>query len=222
MNDNFLALKTGVPKIIKRANQKNAASTVFRSLIKHQILDAEAEARGILQAARDRAEETENAAQMEAETIRRESYRAGREDAERELLDNLFEIKEKRAQVLRTIEEDVLKLSVKLAEKIVGREIEQSDGAARGEIVVNALRAARQQEMLTVRVNANDLPLLEQMRDEKNNAFGRAQFIDFVADQSVKDGGCIVESSSGTIDARIETQLRILENVLLARVSGEK
>ena len=222
MNDNFLALKTGVPKIIKRANQKNAASTVFRSLIKHQILDAEAEARGILQAARDRAEETENAAQMEAETIRREAYRAGREDAERELLDNLFEIKEKRAQVLRTIEEDVLKLSVKLAEKIVGREIEQSDGAARGEIVVNALRAARQQEMLTVRVNANDLPLLEQMRDEKNNAFGGAQFIDFVADQSVKDGGCIVESSSGTIDARIETQLRILENVLLARVSGEK
>jgi flagellar biosynthesis/type III secretory pathway protein FliH len=65
------------------------------------------------------------------------------------------------------------------------------------------------------------LPLLERMRDEKSNAFGRAQFIDFVADQGVKTGGCIVESESGTIDARIETQLRILENALLARVSSE-
>jgi len=221
MNDNFFTLESGAPKIIKRANQKNAVSTVFRSLIKHQTLQAETDAHAILQAARQRAEESITAAEMQVEAIRREAYRAGRDEAEKELLENLLEIKEKRAQVLRTVEEDVLKLAVKLAEKIIGREVRDGDGEARGEIVVNALRAARQQEMMTVRVNVNDLPLLERMRDEKSNAFGRGQYIDFVADQSVKTGGCIVESESGTIDARVETQLRILESALLARVSSE-
>lgn len=223
MNDNFLSLEARAPQVIKRKNLKIArASDAFRSLVKHQVLEAEAEARDILQAARDLADELTSGAEMEAETIRREAYRGGREQAESEFLENLFDIKEKRAQVLRAVEEDILRLSVKLAEKIIGREIAKDDGAARVEIVVNALRAARQQEMLTVRVNANDLPSLERMRDEKTNAFGRAQFIDFVADQLVQTGGCIVESQSGTIDARVETQLRILENALLARVASDK
>lgn len=112
----------------------------------------------------------------------------------------------------------MLKLSIKLAEKIIGREVQQ-DEMTRGEIVLNALRQARQQEMLTVRVNSGDLPLVEQMR-ERIDAFGRAKYIDFIADQSVREGGCIIESQSGTIDARLETQLRILESTLLARVSG--
>jgi type III secretion protein L len=74
--------------------------------------------------------------------------------------------------------------------------------------------------MLTVRVSNADLSRLEEMR-ESINALGRAQYIDFVADQAIVKGGCIIESASGTIDARLETQLRILENALLARTSDE-
>lgn len=222
MNDNFPSpASPSAPKIIKSKNQKAIVNGVFRALVKHQILEAEAEAVSILQSARANAERLINEAQAQADRIRKDAYLAGRSEAESELLEDLFEIKEKRGQVLRTVEEDVLKLAVKLAEKIIGREVEENKDA-RAEIVANALRAARQQEMLTVRVNANDLPLLERMRDEKANAFGRGQYIDFVADQTVKNGGCIVESESGTVDARLETQLRILENALLARAASEK
>ena len=223
MNDNLSLLETRTPKVIKKRNQRETASGAFRNLLKHQVLNAESEARAILQTARQTAAELVNSAQTQAATIRREAHQAGRAAAENELLESLLEIKEKRVEVLRTIEEDVLKLSVKLAEKIIGREISgENAGAARLEIVANALRAARQQEMLTVRVNAADLPPLERMRDEKVNTFGRAQLIDFVADQAVAAGGCIIESQSGTIDARVETQLRILENALLARASEDE
>lgn len=222
MNDNFLPLEAAAPKIIKRKNQNVFAASVanFRGLVKHQILDAEADARSIVGAARRKADDFVAAAEREAEEIRGAAYRAGREEAESELLENLLMIKEERARVFKTVEEDILKLAVKLAEKVIGREI-ADDAGARAEIVLNALRAARQQEMLTVRVNAGDLPLLEQMR-ERISAFGRAQYIDFIADQTVRgSGGCIIESQSGTIDARVETQLRLLESALLARVSSE-
>lgn len=215
MNDSFL-----MPgNIIKAENQHNA-SIAFGSLIKNQIINAEEKATQILKEAYENASGLISIAETESENIRREAYQNGRDEAEGELMDNLLAIKEIRLQALREVEQDVLKLSVKLAEKIIGREIQQ-DETTRGEIVLNALRQARQQEMITVRVNANDLPLVEQMR-ERLDSFGRAKYIDFIADQSVKEGGCIIESQSGTIDARLEIQLRILEDSLLARVDGEK
>lgn len=218
MNDNLLPLESGAPRIIKRKNQKSA-SIVFGNLIKHQILSAEEKAVSMIETARENAAGIVDHAEQSAEEIRRQAYQMGREAAENELLANLLAIKEERSQALFAIEQDVIKLSVKLAEKIIGQEVKQ-DESVRTEIVMNALRQARQQEMLTVHVNANDLPLLEQMR-EKINSFGRAKYIDFIADQAVATGGCIIESQSGTIDARLETQLRILENALLAKVSNE-
>ncbi|MEP6901918.1 MAG: FliH/SctL family protein [Actinomycetota bacterium] len=218
MKERKLSFEYPAPKIIKGKNQKTS-SILFGGLIKHQVLNAEEEAHSILLAARETVANLVAEAHQAAEEIRREAYQAGRDEAENELLENLLAIKAERSQVLLTIEKDVLKLAVKLAEKIIGKEIQQ-DETSRAEIVLNALRHARQQEMLTVRVNTADLSLLNEMRD-KINSFGRAQFIDFVADQAVTFGGCIIESSSGTIDARLETQLRILENALLARASSE-
>lgn len=205
--------------IIKAENQRNA-SLVFGNLVKKQVVDAEEKARQILDEAHLNASDLVATAEQEAENIRREAYQAGREEAEQELIEHLTAIKEIRSQSLQEVERDVLKLSVKLAEKIIGKEIQQNE-AVRGEIVFNALRQARQQEMLTVRVNTADLPIIEQLR-EKIDSFGRAKYIDFVADQSVKEGGCIIESASGTIDARLETQLRILENALLAQSASEE
>ncbi len=149
----------------------------------------------------------------------RNAYESGREESVQELLEDVLAAKEQRAEALYAVEQDVLKLAVKVAEKIIGREVQQDENV-RADIVLTALRQARQQEMLTVRVNANDLPLVEKMR-ERIDAFGRARYLDFVADQAVGEGGCLIESASGTIDARLETQLRVLENALLAQISNE-
>lgn len=204
-------------KVIKRATQK-VDSIFFGRILKNQILDAEEQARNILLEANQTADNLVAAANDEAESIRAGAYENGREESVQELLEDVTAAKEQRVEALHTVEQDVLKLSVKIAEKIIGREI-TLDGNARGEIVLTALRQARQQEMMTVRVNAGDLPLIEKMR-ERIDAFGRARFLDFVADQSIGEGGCLIESASGTIDARLETQLRVLEKALLAQMSN--
>lgn len=200
-------------KIIKSKNQQNV-SVVRGVLLKNQVLRAADEARRILRTARENADEMAAQARHEADQVRAEAYRAGRDAAESEIVENVLAIREQRAQSWQTIERDVLKLSCKIAAKIIGRELAQ-DETARAEIVLTALRQARQQDLLVVRVNAKDLPRLEQLR-EQVGGFNRAQNVDFVADQAVAEGGCIIESTSGTIDARLETQLRIIENSLLA------
>jgi len=218
MNENPMLLESPNRKIIKRESQR-VDSVFFGRILKHQILNAEEEARKILRGASQAANDLIVEAEAEAEIIRSDAYESGREESAQELLEDILAAREQRSQALHAVEQEVLKLAVKVAEKIIGREIEK-DETVRAEIVLTALRQARQQEMLTVRVNANDLPLVEKMR-ERIDAFGRARYLDFVADQAIGEGGCLIESASGTIDARLETQLRVLENALLAQVTNE-
>lgn len=218
MNEKTMLLENSNQQIIKRENLR-VDSIYFGRILKHQVLNAEETARKLLREANEQAENRVLDALAEAETIRGEAYESGREEAAQELLENILAAKEQRAQALNAVEQEVLKLSVKIAEKIIGREIE-ADETVRGEIIMTALRQARQQEMMTVRVNAADLPLVEKMR-ERIDAFGRARFLDFVADQTIKQGGCLIESASGTIDAQLETQLRVFEKALLAQTSNK-
>ncbi|HEX8292668.1 MAG TPA: type III secretion system stator protein SctL [Pyrinomonadaceae bacterium] len=188
------------------------------AVVKRAVVDARAEARRILAEATQQADELRARAREEAREMREAAYEEGREAALSELNGLLLEAHERREGALAEAERDLLRLAVKLAEKIIGREIERDD-AALADIVSAALRHARQQEALTVRVNPADLPRVQAHRDRLDPS-GRARFIDLVADPRVGHGGCIIEGESGTVDARLDTQLRVLERALLARAAG--
>lgn len=189
-----------------------------QKIIKNQIVSAQREAARILEEAEEFAAEIRREAYEESENLKTQAYREGTENALIEFERNLVESREIREKVWRETEKDLLRLAVRLAERIIGREIEKSDKTI-VEIVSTALQNARQQEKLTVRVNPKDLPTLE--KQTKNLGSGRIQFIDFVADPRVASSGCMIESEVGTIDARLETQLRVLERALLSQSEGE-
>jgi type III secretion protein L len=203
-------------KIIKSAaTHKSGAG----SITKRQIVEARVEAKRIM----DQAEREAAAIRQQAETIARESreaaYQEGSESALTEWHTLLLEAREQRDQALAGVERDVLRLSVKIAEKILGRELKR-DKEAVVDIVATALRQARRNEMITLRVNPADLPAIEQQR-QRFEPVGRNQFLDVVPDPAVAAGGCVIESESGAIDAQLATQLRVLERALLTRANGD-
>lgn len=211
----------GTDNLIKRHTRKAAVSAPglnASKVVKNQIVAARAEAERMLEEAGEFADRTRREAIEETEKLRDEAYREGMEKALTEFEQNLLEAAEIRERVWRETEKDLLRLAVRLAEKIIGREL-KTDKKAITDIVAAALQNARQQEKLTVRVNPSDLSLIEEER-EKFLPSGRAQFIDFVADPRVSSGGCLIESEVGTIDARLETQLRVLKRALLAQSEG--
>lgn len=199
-------------KLIKAGGQRAP------KLVKNQIISAKGDAAVIRAEAEAFAAMVRRQAEEDAESIRQQAYDEGTEAALAELEGYLVETKEIREKVWRETEKDLLRLSVRLAERIVGREIEKDDKTII-DIVSTALQNARQQEKLTVRVNPKDLPAIE--KESERISSGRIQFIDLVADPRVPAAGCLIESEVGTIDARIETQLRVLERALLSRSEGE-
>ncbi len=208
------------PGNLIKNRQRSAAHGVRDSnVVKNQIVNARETAAKIVAEAEYFAENLRREAESQAENLRVQAYQEGTDRALSEFELNLLEIREIREKVWRDAEQDLLRLSVRLAEKILGREI-QNDAHAIASIVSTALQNARGLEKLTIRVNPQDLPVVEQELENFKTS-GRRAFLNFAADPRVASGGCLIESEVGTIDARLETQFRVLERALLAQSEGE-
>jgi flagellar biosynthesis/type III secretory pathway protein FliH len=74
--------------------------------------------------------------------------------------------------------------------------------------------------LLKIRVPADDLELVRKRIVLLREAAGPNRSIEVAGDSAISAGGCVVESEYGVIDARLETQLRCMEEVLL-RAAGK-
>lgn len=190
----------------------------IKRVVKRLAVEARAEAEHILRDAENYAAQVRERAEREAADLRERTSIETRESVLAEFTELLLEARARRDDALFEVEREVLRLSVRIAEKIIGREI-RIDKETLADIVAAALLHARQHQTLAVRVNPADLPLVQAHRD-RFDSLTRARFVDFVPDPRVSAGGCVVESEAGTIDATLETQLRVLERALLARTGG--
>jgi type III secretion protein L len=204
--------------IIKRTPDTDHGTTLS-GVVKRPIIDARAEARRIIAQAEAEAALIRQSAEGYAREMREAAYREGYEAALEQLNLFLLDARAARDEALARAERDLLQLAIKIAEKIIGHQIERDTGTL-ADIVATALRNARRSELLTIRVNPADLPTIQEHR-ERLDPSGRARFLDIIPDPRVSSGGCIIESETGTINALLETQLRVLERALLARSSKE-
>lgn len=181
-------------------------------VLKRDVHDAGLEARGIIEAAEQQAQ----ALLDEAIRLRGDALEAGRRQGYRE---GLAEWAEARAGALRAresldakYEAELVRLSVKIAEKIIGEEL-RTHPETIVSIVRECLFGIRNAQNLTIRVSSGDREEVLRQVDSLNREVGLRN-IQVVADPSVSAGGCIVESERGIVDARLETQLRRLEEIL--------
>ena len=107
-----------------------------------------------------------------------------------------------------------LLLARKMAEKIVGRSVEVDPDVMR-EIAAQALAAAKPgMQAVLLRVHPDDLALIEGTRAKWLAEAAAKADVRMVADASVGRHGCVVETSVGRLDARLQTQLDALERAL--------
>lgn len=91
--------------------------------------------------------------------------------------------------------------------KILGKAIGEEHGVTG--VVRQALAQAR--EAIQLRVHPDDLAVLRQQF--QSDQVGHA--IELVADDAVQAGGCLIRTSAGTLDAQLESQLRMFAGLLL-------
>jgi flagellar biosynthesis/type III secretory pathway protein FliH len=189
----------------------------------HTMLARERER--VLQEAQDEAARCLASAQEQAAALTTAAYaqglRQGEEAARQALTAQLSpvlsafqqataEIVHLRATVLQQAEEDIITLAFHLAHKIIQREVlEQREVLAT--TLKRALEHVVEQDQVIVRVHPDDVHYATEIKAALGQARGDIKTLTVQGDTSVGRGGCVVESSLGTIDARIEAQFEELE-----------
>ena len=182
------------------------------------------QAAAILAAANARAAALVREGEELREEARRQGYADGRDAAAAELTETLASAAREAAAVRLQAEPAAMRLcgrlAAKMAEKIVGHAIELEPDALTA-IAAQALAASRARAgLIKLRVNPEDRAALE--RDHARRALLARRFdggveLEIVTDPAVGRGGCVVETATVRLDARLETQLAALERA----VAGE-
>ena len=167
----------------------------------------------LLAEARVEAEGIRRAAQADAERLRREAVAEGRERGLSAVTELLASARALAQRARREADEDLRRLAVRIAEKLLGRELELSPDAVT-DVAAQALQQAGAARQLIVRAHPDDVEALERGKPRLiERARAQAQ-VSVRADASVERGGCIVESELGVVDARLSTQLDAIERAL--------
>ena len=88
--------------------------------------------------------------------------------------------------------------------------------------VTTVLSRMKDDRAATIRVHAGDLPILQEYGPTLTQLLGPRKFT-LVADARVMIGGCIVETSQGSLDGRLEVQLReMCETLRSAKVANRE
>ncbi len=162
---------------------------------------------------RGEAERILRQAQAEAERIRLQSAAEGRERGMAAVTELLVGARAAASRMRSQSTAELRALAVRIAEKLLGRELTLRPDAVT-DLVAEALGAASTAHQLTLRCHPDDLAALERGRPRFVERCARAQAIQFRSDPQVGRGGCIIESDLATIDARLSTQLDVIERAL--------
>ena len=188
-------------------------------VISKDVLDAQGKARGILEEAREEAKKIKadareilNQVNEEMERSRQEGDQRGYQEGLARALDYLNQMYSLRERMFADIEPQVVKLSFSIAEKILGQQIKENDMAILA-IVKQALDEAIGSKIL-VRLNPVDYEKIKAQEKELLAKVEHGRSLSFKEDDSVKVGGCVVESEIGAIDAQLDTQLNAIKKAL--------
>jgi len=204
-------------------------------MMENEIEKAREKARQILEDARRQAREIIEAARFTAKSERehafREGYREGQEkgyqDALQEKEREIAEARELRQQalkqrdaILRGMENEILDLSLDIAEKILHIELDRNDQAFCA-LVSNAMEKICTSGVVTLRVSPSEYELVRQAKDVILAHAKGVKDLNIVIDRFVEKGSCVIESANGTVDASLQTQLDKIRDSFLHLIGNE-
>lgn len=198
-----------------------------------QVRKASLEAENIVESARTEAEEwwRQRREQDEhlVEAVKSEAFQQGYQEglaqAEHDMAQRMAEMMEEaqivlqeayraRDVIIQEAEPFLVELSCGIAEKIVDKQLTVEPEFAMDLIRKNLARK-REQGLISLCVSPAQFAFVNAAREELSLAVDSQAELQILPDSTVKDMGCVIRSSFGSIDARIDTQLTEIKKELV-------
>lgn len=110
------------------------------------------------------------------------------------------------------MEIETVRLALAIAKKIVHYETEH--GNAIEHVVKAAMQQVADPRKLTVRLNPKDIEAVGALGDQLQNIEDADAQLALEGDETVGRGGCVIQARLGDVDARIDQQIKVIEERL--------
>lgn len=162
------------------------------------------------------------------ETLRQEAYNQGYQEGIKQAEEEIqaaYEIKISESaeilqqaylakeQIIQEAEPFVVSLSSAIAEKIIDHQLSLDSDLVLS-MIHKQLSRKKESGQITLCVSPHQFSFIHAAREELSLAIDSQAELIIVPDATVKDYGCVIRSSLGSIDARINTQLEELKKAL--------
>lgn len=211
-------------KYIESESQMDYAPLESHETDTHLIEDADRQADEIINAANDEAQRIIEEANASQDELKMKAVEDGIEEGKKigeeqinESISSAFEtlnnaIKE-RKKIIKDSEPEIARLSLKIAEEIIRREVGQ-DKEIIMNIIIDALSKISDRENVIIRVNNDDSEYIKKNKDKISGMLDGIKNISIMEDLNIESGGCVIETNLGYIDARINTRLALIESAM--------
>ena len=160
-------------------------------------------------------------AQEESENIKKsafeEGYRLGLEKANNDIQafkDELVKFMNARKDVFEYIAPDILEISIDIAKTIIKKELE-TDPQALVNTIIDVLRTVSKNESkITIKVHPQSVQFIKDTIPNITYQYGIESKINIISDPSIEEGGCVLQTNNGIVDASIDTQIEIIKKAL--------
>lgn len=160
-------------------------------------------------------------AREEADSIREAAAKEGYQDGLKAAEDDIQILKDSmnvffsaKQEIYDEIAPDVLEISLDIAKKIIKREVSENP-----EILLDNIKSilkglSKEETKIILKVNPSQVSMLKQEMPEAVQTAGLEAKVIIVPDENTMEGGCLITTSNGVIDATLETQLEIISQAL--------
>jgi len=210
-------------------NSMNSIEVQHRILSNYVLATAESKAAALLAEAQEKSRSILEKAADEAEAIKKQAfaegfaqgYQAGEQEAQK-LKDEaealVEEARREREEIIGTAEPEIIKLALRLAEKIVNHKLALDPSLLLA--MLKGIKLDDVQQEVILRVHPDRLAYLQEKEAEISQLFPQAK-VRLEGDPRVQQG-FVLDTQQGTVDARVSTQLEELELVLKEVLGGGK
>lgn len=162
----------------------------------------------------EKIQEIQEAAYKEAYNLgldegKKEAFLKASQDIEERLsrLDDLLQtISHLKMELVKQNESHIVGLVYHIAKRVVSAEINEKPELVLA-IMKEAAQVAQIEESVKVEINPEQMEFIENLRKETNRDLEFLKKMDFVPNESVSLGGCVISTNYGVIDSRMEERL---------------
>jgi len=207
-----------VGKVIKGdSSPVDSSDRVMRAprqgVVSAEDYEAKSTAKEIVAEAQRKRDEILADAQRQRDILLARSREEGRQLGLAQVSEQIARAKLQAGEMLAQHEQDVIALACKLAEKIIGRDLERSPEAL-VEMCATAVENVRAAKSMILRLHPKRAATLREHKKELMDLLGRAVDIAVREDGDLNESDCVIQTEFGTIDASVSIQLEILRGIL--------